>query len=157
MLTSKDSGSIFDEHAEAIVNPVNCVGAACGLAWQFMRKFPEQHARYMECCSNQALVPGTILVCTSYRDDGSRLHVVYFPTKSHWGLRSQLKSIRSGLDALESYAIRAELASLALPALGCRSGKLSWDTEVLPAITEFSELPTMKGVAITAFSPQERG
>jgi hypothetical protein len=41
MLTFKQ-GNLFDDDAEALVNPVNCVGVSgAGLAKKFVRRFPE--------------------------------------------------------------------------------------------------------------------
>ncbi len=42
---------IFEADVEALVNPVNCVGAmGRGLAFQFRKAFPENYNVYKEVC-----------------------------------------------------------------------------------------------------------
>ena len=44
-------GDIFAQPAEAIVNPVNCVGVAgAGLALQFKRRHPDAFLAYRRAC-----------------------------------------------------------------------------------------------------------
>ena len=44
-------GNILESDAEALVNPVNCVGVmGAGLAKQFKAKYPEMFDKYKELC-----------------------------------------------------------------------------------------------------------
>lgn len=44
-------GNILESDAEALVNPVNCVGVmGTGLAKQFKAKYPEMFDKYKELC-----------------------------------------------------------------------------------------------------------
>jgi len=44
-------GNLFESKAEALVNPVNCVGVmGKGLALEFRRRFPGMFEDYLERC-----------------------------------------------------------------------------------------------------------
>ncbi len=52
--------------------------------------------------------------------------IINFPTKTHWRAKSKLRDIALGLADLRETLIRHDVESLALPALGCGNGGLSW-------------------------------
>ena len=55
--------SIFEIDAEAIVNPVNCVGVSgAGLARQFARRYPENDRLYRQACTEGRVTPGRGLI-----------------------------------------------------------------------------------------------
>lgn len=59
--------------------------------------------------------------------------IINFPTKAHWRQPSKLEYIAAGLADLVRTKGRLGISSLALPAIGCGLGGLSW-TDVKPLI-----------------------
>lgn len=125
-------GDLFESGAEALVNPVNCVGVAGkGLALEFRKRWPEIYVFYREDCQSGWLRPGRLSI--QYGNDGQI--VVEFPTKRHWRDASEIVDVQAGLEALERYLREHKLASVAVPALGCGLGGLDW-VDVRPLIVE---------------------
>jgi len=134
-------GDIFADGAEAIVNPVNCVGVmGKGLAHQFKKRFPENFQAYAAACKRDELRPGEMLVfkCppSSESADKSRKSpsfIINFPTKRHWRNASRMEDIEAGLKRLVEVIRRHQIRSIAIPALGSGLGGLDW-AEVKPRI-----------------------
>ena len=144
-------GNIFDEPVEALVNPVNCEGAAGrGLACAFRGRFPENHEAYQAACRRNELVPGRLFVFLTGLDQPEC--IVNFPTKRYWRLPSKLGYIDAGLGDLVNLVQTRGIQSIAVPALGCGLGGLDWD-EVRPLIVKAALL--MPEVQVTVFEPGE--
>ena len=117
--------SIFEIDAEAIVNPVNCVGVSgAGLARQFARRYPENDRLYRQACCEGRVTPGRGIITKTGLD--SPRHIVNFPTKRHWRDESRLSDISLGLRNLRRELLRRGIRSVALPALGAGLGGLDW-------------------------------
>jgi O-acetyl-ADP-ribose deacetylase (regulator of RNase III) len=117
------SGDLFASGAQALVNPVNCVGVmGAGLALQFKRRYPEMFADYRAQCQARFFTPGHPRI---WRADGHPL-IVNFPTKDDWRNPSQLQWIRSGLATLAGLLRGHDVHSIAIPPLGCGLGGLEW-------------------------------
>lgn len=128
-------GDIFTSEAEALVNPVNCVGVmGKGLAKEFKARYPNMFAAYWIMCKKCLLKVGTLH--TYHRSDiaGPRL-IINFPTKYHWREASVIETIEAGLKVLAGQIIRNKIRSIAIPMLGCGEGGLSW-ADVRPLIVE---------------------
>lgn len=128
-------GNIFASEAEALVNPVNCVGVmGKGLAAEFKRLYPNMFGAYSIMCRKRLLRVGTIH--TYHRNDiaGPRL-IINFPTKYHWREASVIETIEAGLKVLAGQIIRNKIRSIAIPMLGCGEGGLAW-ADVRPLIVE---------------------
>lgn len=124
-------GDIFESGADALVNPVNCVGVmGKGLALEFKHRCPENFDSYVAACRSGHLRPGKALVT---RSEG--FHVINVPTKRHWSDRSSLSLVESALQATRKAARQFGWPSVAVPALGCGLGGLPWN-EVLPRIED---------------------
>jgi hypothetical protein len=63
---------------------------------------------------------GGLFVCKSLN--------INFPAKQHWKSPSQLVFIIDGLSDLRRILIELDIISVALPTLGCGSGRLDWNT-----------------------------
>jgi O-acetyl-ADP-ribose deacetylase (regulator of RNase III) len=124
MISYRDD-SIFDSHADAIVNAVNCVGVmGAGLAKAFADRYPRMEADYIYYCNEGLLRPGTLHTYYSNLEDEPV--IVNFPTKDDWKNPSELLFIDSGMEALTQLVRKFKLKSVAIPALGCGLGGLEW-------------------------------
>lgn len=131
MITER-TGDLLRDDAQVLVNPVNTVGVmGKGLALQFKRAFPAVFTSYVEACTDGRLRPGKVLAVPI---EGGRW-VINVPTKRHWRSASRLEDIESGLDDLSRVLTELEVASVAVPPLGCGHGGLEWDA-VHPLIIE---------------------
>lgn len=115
--------SIFEVDAEAIINPVNCVGVSgAGLARQFAQKYPENDVLYKQACKEGRVMPGRGFITETGLERPR--HIINFPTKRHWREESRLSDISQGLCNLHRELIRRGIRSIALPALGAGLGGL---------------------------------
>lgn len=138
--------NIFDSPAEALVNPVNCVGVmGTGLAHQFAKRYPKMYLEYRKACVSGELKPGKIHV---YQGPDYR-YILNFPTKTHWREKSKLEYIEQGLEELENVLSDYLIYSVAIPALGCGLGGLDWE-EVGPLLENFKP----KGARVEIFPPR---
>jgi len=121
-------GNIFDTKLAAMVCPVNCGGVmGAGLAKVFRDKFDNQS--YKDACMKGEMAPGSILVRQpehAYKDTDKTL--IYFATKSDWRDDSKIEWIELGLLNLVKAMKYYNIDSIALPAVGCGCGHLSWPT-----------------------------
>ena len=126
-------GHIFAQPAEAIVNPVNCVGVmGRGLALQFKRRHPDAFLAYRHACAERNVRPGRMFMFDTGR--GRPRWIVHFPTKRHWRDRSTIGDIEAGLRDLAAAVARHGIRSIAVPPLGCGLGGLDWHA-VRPLVT----------------------
>ena len=126
-------GDIFAQPADAIVNPVNCVGVmGRGLAFQFKRRHPDAFLAYRRACAERRVRPGRMFMV----DTGCERPrwIVHFPTKRHWRDRSTIGDIEAGLRDLAAAVARHGIRSIAIPPLGCGLGGLDWRA-VRPLVT----------------------
>lgn len=131
MISTIENGDIFASDAQAIVNPVNCVGVmGKGLAKQFRDRFPSMFADYQKAISLGELQIGRCMVCLrtapNLLPNDLVRYIICCPTKGHWSETSNMDTIRAGLYDLRNLIDRLQLRSLAIPALGCGEGGLSW-------------------------------
>ena len=139
-------GDLFESQAQTLVNAVNCVGVmGKGIAEQFKRRFPAMFDDYKQRCKRKDVRLGEPYL---YRDS-SGIQIINFPTKSHWRSPSRLANVELGLDHLAKHVAMWNIASLALPALGCGSGGLRWP-EVGPLI--YRKLNTLP-IDIEVYAP----
>ena len=125
-------GNIFESKAEALVNAVNTVGVmGKGIALEFKNRYPENYKMYKAACDKGTFKTGSVLVVVE--SDGKT--IINFPTKAHWKDASKIEYIAEGLIALKHKIAELNLASVALPALGCGLGGLKWEI-VKVAITK---------------------
>ncbi len=119
-------GDIFASGCEALVNPVDCIGAmGAGLAKEFKQRFPENFKEYKAACMNDWIGLGHTYWVQVHNKLPTRW-IVNFPTKNHWRENSRLEWIVSGLDHLAIKMNEWPSCSIAIPALGCGLGGLAW-------------------------------
>jgi O-acetyl-ADP-ribose deacetylase (regulator of RNase III) len=117
---------MLNEDAEALVNPVNCVGImGRGLALQFKNAFPRNFASYAAACKRNEVQPGRMLVFEPGQLTNRR-YIINFPTKRHWRGKSRMEDIDAGLAALAEEIRSRSIRSIAIPPLSCGLGGLDW-------------------------------
>lgn len=120
------SGDIFESGAQALVNPVNCVGTmGAGLALAFKRRY-RIFGAYQVACATGKMKPGHLVVCQIINPPDSTEAVICFPTKRHWRDDSRIEDIEAGLKSLVRVIQILPIKSIAIPALGCGYGGLEW-------------------------------
>jgi len=164
-------GDILKSEAEAIVNPVNCVGVmGKGLAAQFRAMYPRYFQVYERECAVRVITLGRregatrnmrlgkvhVFHVTDYPQ--SVKYIISFPTKYHWRDHSRIEDIKSGLRSLRAEIETRQIKSIAIPALGCGLGGLTWCAIgrecVLPLILGFADrLPW--DVEVAVYRPRE--
>lgn len=132
------NGDIFTSRASTLVNPINCVGVVGkGLAHEFKLRYPDMYADYMSRYRLGRLNIGQpyIYYGSAYAP-ASRPDIICFPTKHDWRSDSRIEYIESGLITLAGKLESWSVESLAMPALGCGCGNLSW-SDVHPLIDKY--------------------
>ena len=144
-------GDIFQDDAEALVNPVNCVGTmGKGLALEFKKRFPDNFREYAGECRDGRMRPGRMSVFRTHRNDPPT-YIINFPTKRDWRNPSRMEDIEAGVKALAREIRDRGIRSVAVPALGSGLGQLPWE-RVRAAIEE--GLGELKDVRITIYQPR---
>jgi O-acetyl-ADP-ribose deacetylase (regulator of RNase III) len=142
-------GNIFECEADALVNPVNCVGVmGRGLALQFKNDFPENFRAYEAACRCKAVQPGRMFVFET--GQLTPRFIINFPTKCHWRDKSRIEDIESGLVDLAKVIRNRSIRSIAIPPLGCGLGGLDWN-DVRPRIER--TLSCLNGVRVLVLEP----
>ncbi|WP_072620453.1 DarT ssDNA thymidine ADP-ribosyltransferase family protein [Spirulina major] len=138
-------GDMFFSQLQTLTVSVNCVGVmGKGLASTAKYRFPDVYVAYQDLCRSKEIVMGRpylykreISAFDDLRDKdlsddrtGSNLPTWFllFPTKNHWRNQSSLTDIEQGMQWLVDNYKDQEIQSLAMPALGCGLGGLSWET-----------------------------
>ena len=143
---------MFFSRAKILTISVNTVGVmGKGLASRAKYQFPDVYVEYQNLCRNKRLVMGK--PCLIKREESVSNILSYdpnsleenrnddkwfllFPTKTHWRYNSDLQGIEEGLKYLVKLSKKENLESIALPALGCGLGNLSWQ-EVGPLMCKY--------------------
>lgn len=109
-----------------------------GLASRAKYQFPDVYVRYQDFCKQKKLrvgLPALIKTEMSLFSELSEISTDYsspsnwfllFATKQHWRENSKLEYLVDGLHWLSEHYKKEGITSLALPALGCGLGHLSW-------------------------------
>ena len=143
-------GNILEENAVALVNTVNCVGVmGKGIALQFKQAFPQVFQEYKKACTAKEVQPGKMFIVST----GQLFprYAINFPTKRHWKEKSRIEDIQAGLAALVTDVKQMQIASIAIPPLGCGNGGLEW-SDVKPLIVKaFEDVPDVR---VIIFEPQ---
>ncbi len=148
-------GDLLASGAEAMVNPVNCVGVAgAGLAKAFRLRWPAAYEDYRHACNWGWLRSGRIVpvLAPDPSRDTQAVLILHFPTKRHWRTPSRLEDIEAGLPVLATYLRDYAVRSIAVPALGCGLGGLDWQ-DVRPLIE--TALGDIDGLEVMLYGPQE--
>ena len=143
-------GNLLEADAEALVNTVNTVGVmGKGIALMFKEQFPENFREYAVACKAGDVRLGEMFVTENPGLIGPKW-IVNFPTKDHWRSKTRLEWIEQGMKALVRVIEDRQIASIAVPPLGCGNGGLNW-RDVKPMIV--SALAEVEGLQATVYEP----
>ena len=144
-------GNLLDASAEALVNTVNEVGVmGKGIALMFRERFPENTRAYADACKRNQVAVGRMFVTET--GELFPRWIINFPTKKHWRDPSQREWVRTGLEDLVRVIRERGVQSVAVPALGCGNGGLSW-TDVRRLIeSAFAGIPELD---VLVYQPTE--
>lgn len=130
------SGDMLKSDADIWVNPVNAVGVSGkGLAKVLRDRYPQMYAHYREECAFGKFRPGDVI---AWRNPvypvTLPLYIFSAATKHDWRHPSQLEwislccdNIIRTVDMLYPATAATKAPTIAVPALGCGEGGLSWD------------------------------
>ena len=134
-------GDMFFSQMQTFTISVNVVGVmGKGLASRAKYQFPDVYVLYQDMCRQRQLKMGVPYLYkrennfekslledtkTITTEKGHRWFLL-FPTKNHWREKSPLEGIERGLNWLVENYKSLGISSIALPALGCGLGGLSW-------------------------------
>ena len=150
-------GDIFTPKSDVLVNPVNTQGVmGAGLAKQFKERLPNEYFKcYADDCNDMALSIGNLTFWGGIHE-GRYLSVANFPTKHHWKQPSKLLYIQMGLVDLSKWLEDLRPSKVvAIPALGCGLGGLSWDDVSMLIVDELKEAVRVRGHDVLLFEPKE--
>jgi len=143
-MIERRSGNLLDAGTDALVNTVNCVGVmGRGVALQFKLAFPANYREYQRACKVGTVEPGRMLVTSTGQLVNPRF-IINFPTKRHWKGKSRIEDIEAGLPALLDEVKRLNIASIAVPPLGCGNGGLDWPQVRRLIEAAFKEMPHVR-------------
>ncbi len=143
-------GNLLEAPVEALVNTVNTVGVmGKGIALMFKEAFPSNFQVYEEACKRKEVRVGQMFVTENRALNGPRW-LINFARKKHWRQPSKLEWIVEGLKDLRRVIEEKQIASVALPPVGCGNGGLDW-RDVRLEIERI--LGTLDGVEVFVFDP----
>jgi O-acetyl-ADP-ribose deacetylase (regulator of RNase III) len=154
---------MFESGADAIVDPVNCLGThGAGLALEFKQRYPHAVASFTSITRERSVIPGQV---PAFWSDGrpvddwhpARPLIYFFPTKYDWRDPSKKEWISSGLITLHRQVTRHarefNLKRIAIPALGCGYGGLDWNV-VRPMIED--AMGRIEGIEALLYEPKKQ-
>lgn len=150
------AGDMFFSRQQTLTISVNTVGVmGKGLASRAKYQFPDMYVVYQDLCKQKLLQLGKPYIYKRERsldeelaDDSDSFispnlttWLLLFPTKAHWKQNADIHGIEKGLQwVVDNYQKEGPIESLAMPALGCGLGQLSW-RDVGPLMVKYmSEL-----------------
>ena len=151
------NGNILEASAQALVNPVNCVGVmGKGLARQFKLAYPEVYSDYRRAVKAGQVVLGK-MHWVKLQSIWEPQYIINFPTKGHWRASSKLSDIEAGLVDLLQVIRELEITSIAIPPLGSGLGGLDWKEVRALILKAFDALPDCRLLLYEGFqSPMQR-
>ncbi len=144
-------GDMFFSEMQTLTISVNCVGVmGKGLASRAKDQFPDVYVGYQALCHNKTLQPGKPALIKreiardkeladspeTMTDLNRETWFLLFPTKDHWKNPADIKAIETGLKWICENYQQQGIKSLAVPALGCGLGWLSW-SQVGPLMCKY--------------------
>lgn len=161
------SGDMFFSNMQTLTISVNLQGImGKGLASRVKYQFPDVYVFYQDVCRAKKITeikPYLYQRETSMDEELADLSLplntpnsikwfLLFATKRKWRDNSRLEDIEGGLDWIRKNAKKQGIKSLALPALGCGLGNLSW-SDVGPLMCRYLH---DIGIHVAIYLPREQ-
>ena len=161
-----DNGDIFFSELQTLAVTVNLQGVmGKGLALRAREQFSDVYVEYEKACRSKKITSARPYIykretsvaadLTDFKPSKPIKNPVkwflLFATKRHWRTPSRLEDIESGLKWIQTNFQEAKIQSLAMPALGCSLGGLSW-REVAPLMCKYLH---GIGIPIEIYLPRE--
>ena len=152
-----DGGDIFFSELQTLAVTVNLQGVmGKGLALRAREQFSDVYVEYEKACRAKKITSARPYLYkreASVADEltdikpnkpikNSVKWFLLFATKRHWRTPSRIEDIENGLKWIQKNFQEAKIESLALPALGCALGGLSW-AKVAPLMCKY-----LRGIGI---------
>jgi len=134
-------GDMFFSRMQTLTVSVNLKGVmGAGVALRAKLQFPDVYVHYQNCCRRRTIKmgrPGLYqrelpihygLSPDAWHSTDSSTHrwFLLFATKTDWRHDSDVEGIKAGLQWIKDNYREFGITSLAVPALGCGNGNLSW-------------------------------
>lgn len=160
-------GDLFFSTMQTLTVSVNTMGImGKGLASRAKYQFPDVYVVYQDACRKKSLQMGKPYVYkresyvdeqladdpTSLSQPNSNKWFLLFATKRNWRENSDIEGIEEGLKWIQLNYKTEGIKSLAVPALGCGLGNLTW-SDVGPLMCRY--LSTLD-IPIAIYLPRER-
>lgn len=132
------TGDMFKSEWGALVNPTNCRGLIIkdSLSEKFDEIYTGSNDHYRTYCSVGFMKPGSVYNRYCYGE-----MIVYISTRDNPRDEAKMKHITDGLRNLVTMLDKLpHIKSVAIPALGCRSGNLKWRDVRATLVRELSDL-----------------
>lgn len=135
-------GDMFFSRMQTLTISVNTQGVmGKGLASRAKYQFPDVYVKYQDLCKKKILKMGKPylykreesldFILADESRDLTNLNLqtwfLLFPTKTDWRQAADYKGIAEGMKWLVENYEKEGITSLAIPALGCGLGRLSWE------------------------------
>lgn len=151
------TGNLLDDDADVLVNTTNAVGVmGKGIALAFRQRWPEIMGPYKAACASGRLRGGAVMLFDlpgggDLFGERRPRRWAAFCTKQHWRDPSRYEWVEEGLPELRRLLLAGGHRTVAVPALGCSNGGLSW-ARVRPMIERaFADLPEIE---VRLYAPQ---
>lgn len=160
-------GDMFFSRAHTLTVSVNTVKVmGKGVASRAKYQFPDVYVAYQDACRRRSLRMGKPFLYkrehssdyeladepTTLSNHNSSTWFLLFATKKHWRDRSDIHAIEKGLQWITENYKNEGIETLAIPALGCGLGRLSWHN-VGPLLCKY--LSTLD-IQVTIYLPMEK-
>ena len=120
------NGDIFASGCHYLVNPCNTVGVSgAGLSREFANRIPGFADVFRRICAEGKVGVGKVYI-THFEYNPRPITVIHLATKRHWRNPSVVADVRASLQSMVWALNRYPVSSVAVPALGCGLGGLSW-------------------------------
>ena len=116
-------GCMFNSGAQALLNPVNCVGVvstSCALDWRF--RYPAMFTDYIRRCNTRQVKVGRPW---TWQCEHTGKTLINFPDRFEWRPPVDLRSLQLGLEELANWLQASGIKRVAMPLLGVERGGLS--------------------------------
>lgn len=132
MTARQMNGNILRAPAQILVCPTNTVGVmGAGLAKAFAAAHPGLLEPYRAACRTGAHSPAR-----PFAWEHKAGIVLCVATKRRWRDPSAIGDVADAIQGMFAWVAETKAQSIAIPALGCGLGGLSWERQVRPLIAD---------------------